>query len=730
MESNSSKGLWAIIIIALGLVTVILVLGNQSFRATEKAAFDEFNQRQLVLARGAASGIELYFETLAGDLRALGRMPEVQHLEEALTRREIQHTFDKLEPLGVNDVGVLDADGLLRYNATAPQIEGQDFSWRRYYQETQQMASAESYVIEFVEFRGAEAGQTGVLVAVPMYETAANKDYPTPSGRFAGVVLCTLRLDAITQRFVAPIQSSRRGRAFLLDDEHTVLWSPDRSLFGKNLLEQAEDFPAFQQVIEGMRTGDPGTAEYTYYRFGDSIDEDAGGGYTKDEREEKLIAYAPIHLGDELWAIGVWSPKEDARLLIRSAYRVQLLVVGSSILIVLFGSVYALSASSRVSKLWEQEAQTKTGELEASHERLVEVLGNLEAAHAFQQSILDGVTEPIMVIGTDYRVQLMNRAAREFSSASAGGPEAILCYRISHRRETPCEGTEHPCPLERVRESGQPVTVVHEHHRADGERRLVEVIASPLWGENGALQGIIESVHDVTERVRAEDALRRRADELAALQATLINAQEAERKRISLELHDEMGQSLTAIGINLEEIDRELSSQLSLPIKERLAETIQLNDRTLDQVRELALGLRPSLLDDLGLVPALRWYVNRYAKRLGIEVELETIHFEERAASETETVLYRVVQEALTNVARHAEASRVRVRLARHESTIAVTIEDDGKGFDRQAIGAERGTGLLGIQERVALLGGSSDIQSSPGQGTRLSAEIPWRDRS
>jgi PAS domain S-box-containing protein len=624
----------------------------------------------------------------------------------------------------------LDANGLLRYNAAAPQIEGQDFTWRRYYQETQQMASSESYAIEFIEFAGVEAGQQGVLVAVPMYESGLGEADSTVNGEFAGVVLCTLRLDAVTERFVAPIQSSNRGRAFLLDDEHSVLWSPDRSLFGKNLLEQAEGFPAFQQVIERMRAGDPGTAEYTYHRFQDAATGNVEGEYAKDVHEEILVAYTPIHLGNKLWVIGVWSPKADARQLIRSAYRIQLFVVGSSILIILFGSAYALASSSRISKFLQQEIQLKTGELEASHERLVVALDNLEAAHTFQQSILDGVTEPIMVIGTDYRVQLMNRAAREFSSQSVGGPEAMFCYEISHRRETPCRGEEHPCPLDRVRESGQPVTVVHEHHRANGERRLVEVIASPLWGEDGALTGIIESVRDVTERVQAEDALRRRAEELAALQAALINAQEAERKRISLELHDEMGQALTAIGINLEEIDKELSSHLSLPVKERLAETIQLNDRTLDQVRELALDLRPSLLDDLGLVPALRWYVNRYAKRLNIEAGLETIHFEQRVAPETETVLYRVVQEALTNVARHAEASRVRIRLERQASVITVCIEDNGKGFDNQAVRPKRGTGLLGIQERVALLGGRFDIQSHPGQGTRLSAEIPWRGRS
>ena len=139
MKSKSCKVPWVTLIIALLLVTVIVILGNRSFRAIEAASFDEFNQRQLVLARGAASGIELYSETLAGDLRALGGMPEVQHLDEAPTRREIRHTFDRLRPLGVNDVAVLDADGVLRYNAEAPQIEGVDFSWRRYYQEAGRM---------------------------------------------------------------------------------------------------------------------------------------------------------------------------------------------------------------------------------------------------------------------------------------------------------------------------------------------------------------------------------------------------------------------------------------------------------------------------------------------------------------------------------------------------------------------------------------------------------------
>jgi PAS domain-containing protein len=174
------------------------------------------------------------------------------------------------------------------------------------------------------------------------------------------------------------------------------------------------------------------------------------------------------------------APKEDARLLIRSAYLRQPLVVGLSSLTILLGVSYVLTTSFRTSKSLEKEVETKTAELRESHEKLQMVLDRLETAHRFQQSIIDGVAESIMVIGADYRVQLMNRAAREFSSGGASASKSARCYQISHRKETPCGGTEHPCPLKRVRESGQPVTVVHEHYQANGEGRFVELVASPL----------------------------------------------------------------------------------------------------------------------------------------------------------------------------------------------------------------------------------------------------------
>jgi signal transduction histidine kinase len=213
------------------------------------------------------------------------------------------------------------------------------------------------------------------------------------------------------------------------------------------------------------------------------------------------------------------------------------------------------------------------------------------------------------------------------------------------------------------------------------------------------------------------------------LSVQIINAQEAERKRISQELHDEMGQALTAIIYNLEMSLRDLPPGLGQTTRERLVEAYSLTLRTLEQVRLLSLDLRPAMLDDLGLVPALRSYVGRYTRRTGMEVAFEAVGMEEQLSPEMDTALYRIVQEALTNVARHAQARSIRLRLECKASTVAVLVQDDGRGFDveqkLESNPSDSGVGLIGIEERVHALGGRLSIFSQPGQGTVLSVEMP-----
>jgi two-component system, NarL family, sensor histidine kinase DevS len=213
---------------------------------------------------------------------------------------------------------------------------------------------------------------------------------------------------------------------------------------------------------------------------------------------------------------------------------------------------------------------------------------------------------------------------------------------------------------------------------------------------------------DLSERV-ASDALRR-----------VVSAQELERQRLARELHDETGQALTSILLGLKSVeDAKSASEASAATGELRALVVT----TLQDVRRLAVELRPKALDDFGLVSALERLVETFHEQTGIEVDLEPRLGEDRLPSDIETTLYRITQEALTNVVKHAQAKHVSIVLTRRNGSVSAVIEDDGRGFSTVSDGD--GLGLLGMRERIALVGGRLEVESSPGSGTTLSIEVP-----
>ena len=212
--------------------------------------------------------------------------------------------------------------------------------------------------------------------------------------------------------------------------------------------------------------------------------------------------------------------------------------------------------------------------------------------------------------------------------------------------------------------------------------------------------------------------------QLKDLSARLVQAQETERRALSRELHDEVGQSLSAVLIEL----RNLSSGLGARADEQTRGQVEvikgLVESTVRVVRNMALLLRPSMLDDLGLVPALRWQAREVSKRTSIDVSVAAEISSDDYPDAYKTCIYRVVQEALNNCSRHSDAKTVRIRVQEGPARLALSIQDDGKGFNFKE---NRGMGLLGIQERVASLGGTCHVHSVPGGGTLLSVELPFR---
>jgi two-component system sensor histidine kinase UhpB len=214
---------------------------------------------------------------------------------------------------------------------------------------------------------------------------------------------------------------------------------------------------------------------------------------------------------------------------------------------------------------------------------------------------------------------------------------------------------------------------------------------------------------------------------LQKLSEQVLAAQEDERKRIARELHDETAQALTTLLIHLKILERARSAT---EIRGKINELRELTAETLEGVRKLAVELRPATLDDLGLPAALEAYTEGYAGRIPLNVDFAARGFRDedgRLSPQVELVLYRVVQEALTNAAKHAQANEVRVELTRTPDTIVATVSDNGHGFDVEEMmrSRERGLGLFGMQERMALVQGQLVIDSQPGRGTRVEARVP-----
>lgn len=210
--------------------------------------------------------------------------------------------------------------------------------------------------------------------------------------------------------------------------------------------------------------------------------------------------------------------------------------------------------------------------------------------------------------------------------------------------------------------------------------------------------------------------------DLRKLSRRLVQAQETERKALSRELHDEVGQTMTALGIEIGNLEK-LRTADDASFRLRIEEAKQLNIRAIRTIRDLAMGLRPSMLDDLGLEPALQWQGREFSRRTGVPATVQVNGLLELSEAQR-TSIYRVVQEALTNCARHAQASRVLVSVHAEESQVVVVIQDDGVGFEPSSR-LRSGLGLIGIQERVQELEGTLKIASARNTGTTLRVEIP-----
>ena len=264
----------------------------------------------------------------------------------------------------------------------------------------------------------------------------------------------------------------------------------------------------------------------------------------------------------------------------------------------------------------------------------------------------------------------------------------------------------------------------------DGEILILSVNTAPLF-ENGEVSGTVGFGRDITEQKKGEMALQESEKQLRSLSSQLLTAQETERRRISRELHDELGQALTAMKLRLRLIEKGLEKD-QITIRQDCEDLLGYIDQAIENTRRLSLDLSPSILEDLGLTAALQWLTNNFIRNNHITVKMDMIEIDQLFSRDAQTMIYRIIQETLTNIGKHAQANNVSIAIRNHNGGISFFVEDDGKGFNviktMMRNPSEKGLGLATMDERARILGGSFNLWSQEGKGTRVSLSIPLKN--
>ena len=356
---------------------------------------------------------------------------------------------------------------------------------------------------------------------------------------------------------------------------------------------------------------------------------------------------------------------------------------------------------------------------------LTSLVDRLRKQGALLNELFEQAPQAVVLMTVDNQVLRVNR---EFTRVFGYSPQAALGRHLSDLI-VPDESRDEDQRYTDLVARGQRVDVEGVRRRKDGSRLHVSIIQVPVSIPDGQVE-VYAIYRDITQRKRAEEELREYAGRLQVLSRRVVEVQEEERRHLALELHDEIGQILTAISVNLQAL-KDICDAAALP---RLDDSINLVKGAIGQVRNLALDLRPSMLDDLGLISTLRWNADRQAERSGLVVHFAAESSGARLPTNLETACYRIVQEALTNVVRHAKARQVWLEYREQGQEVQLLIRDDGVGFDLSAVRdrAVRGAsfGVLGMQERVELLDGHIDIESKPMHGTTIRVRFPFTPAS
>jgi PAS domain S-box-containing protein len=686
---------YLVIILATVFVTIVVaLLIVHLHRQNKMEVLSEFQGHQLIHAQHLAHQIESFFRFRSRELKALSSLVSREYGDLKKNSADIE-IYSKMMR-HAKAVSLYNGSGTMVYTTDSHGI-GSDhgdrefFSWARKKENRGKVFGLPLF----------QADPFMLLFAVPLYQDSLDKNHPESSGKFVGVLTLTVDLqEFLANQFDFLDPGKNLHQVWIMDTEGKLLFQYEhKEMVHRNIYQRGE---SCQQC-------------HTSFDYAEKILKERQGiiHYQLKDFPERMAAFAPMEFEDMSWIVVLNFAYDDMAALINKSLRNHLVLLG----IVVFAFIFSSASVIRMDRL---KARAEERAKHLREKRIFE--DKIKHSEAVYHAIVENAHDAIWTLDTRGYITFVNRSGEEISG-----------YKASDFVGRDLTSFIHPEDLPKVKDlildtlGGKFCNFEARFYAKDGEIHVLSVNSVPLY-ENNRVIGLFSIGRDITKRREVEEALRESEKQLRHLSSQLLTAQEKERSRISRELHDELGGALALLKLRCSLVEKNLQT-VETGVREEYKQNVQYIDQIIENVGRLSRDLSPSILEDLGLSAAIRWQIDNFVKNYRIKIESEIVDVDHLFPKDAQIMIYRILQEALTNIGKHAQAKNVFMKVKNDEGRISFFVEDDGKGFDVKHSAMkevpERGLGLSTMDERARMLGGAFDLWSEKGKGTRITLSIP-----